>query len=505
MTRIRAVVRLALACASAGLLAFAFSGTVGPVAADPSADGGTALPAGWELCVLQGVGAPATTTNIVDLDEWQIAEGGSTNNTAAYNPFNTYRTTDASGAPLPQTTSANGFPAYANWLAGCAATVATLLQPNMSSIIAALRAGNISPPGAFLAAVDQSQWCAPTNGVPCYMSSILNAAASLPIATISDSSALDVYGSVTSELHAYRLSVVAVALDQDNLASKNQQLSAAESQVTTADDKYADAENALRRFAVDEYVSTGLYVGSTFLDGTANNADHRTPFGPQDAAGVLAQQYESITASGLLDRFQGATANVKTLRDRRAAAAKAYARAAVQLTTDTTDESRALARLLEAVDAIQKAGACTTVMLTSVTQGAPTAISPTAPTSTTTTTTVPPTTTTTTTTVPPTTTTTSTTTTTTTTVPSGSTTTTVPPTTTTTTTTTTVPPTTTTTTTVPPTTTTTTTTVPPPPATYAPGAATGNSGTPTPAGLLALQGCVAALAPPSSQASSTQS
>src|SRR5215472_1754149 len=49
----------------------------------------TTLPTGWKLCVLQGTGAPATVANVADLDGWQVQEGGSTNNTAAYNPFNT--------------------------------------------------------------------------------------------------------------------------------------------------------------------------------------------------------------------------------------------------------------------------------------------------------------------------------------------------------------------------------------------------------------------------------
>ena len=58
----------------------------------------TPLPPGWELCVLQGLNAPVTAANVTDLDQWQAAEGGSTNNTAAYNPFNTRRMTDARGA-----------------------------------------------------------------------------------------------------------------------------------------------------------------------------------------------------------------------------------------------------------------------------------------------------------------------------------------------------------------------------------------------------------------------
>ncbi len=144
------------------------AGTAGAVAAV-----GTPLPPGWELCVLAGVAAPATRANVADLDEWQVAEGGSTNNAAAYNPFNTRRTTDAQGAPLPVASMVGGFPAFPDWLTGCSATVATLLQPNMAVITAALQAGNVAPPGQFLVDVDGSAWCAPSAaGQPCYETAI---------------------------------------------------------------------------------------------------------------------------------------------------------------------------------------------------------------------------------------------------------------------------------------------------------------------------------------------
>ena len=71
-----------------------------------------------ELCILQGLQAPVTAVNVADLDQWQAAEGGSTNNSAADNPFNTMRTTDNTGAALPASISSNGFPAFSTWLAG---------------------------------------------------------------------------------------------------------------------------------------------------------------------------------------------------------------------------------------------------------------------------------------------------------------------------------------------------------------------------------------------------
>ena len=139
MTRLIRTVGLFLAIAAVGLCGSLVAWTSGGTASASGSD--TPLPPGWELCVLQGLTAPLTPANVTDLDAWQAAEGGSTNNTAAYNPFNTLRTTDVTGAPIPGVTSANGFPAYANWQGGCAATVATLVQPNMWVITAALRGG----------------------------------------------------------------------------------------------------------------------------------------------------------------------------------------------------------------------------------------------------------------------------------------------------------------------------------------------------------------------------
>src|SRR5579863_4346198 len=105
--------------------------TTPAVPSGPAPGPGTPLPAGWELCILQGIGAPGTAANIAALDEWQSAEGGSTANAAAFNPCNTRRMTDASGTALPVSGAPGGFAAFTTWQAGCAATVATLLQPTM--------------------------------------------------------------------------------------------------------------------------------------------------------------------------------------------------------------------------------------------------------------------------------------------------------------------------------------------------------------------------------------
>jgi hypothetical protein len=459
----------------------------------PPADGTTALPAGWELCILQGMSAPATQANVSDLDEWQLAEGGSTNNSNAYNPFNTRRTTDANNAPLPETMTSNGFPAFANWLAGCSATTATLFQPNMWSITAALRAGDVAPPQAFLATVDQSQWCAPSNGTPCYESAILGVAGTIATAVLTGSSALAVYGNVQNDVHAYQLSVLTVSGDQNALAARNQDLAAALSVDGATHSALASADQALQHFAVDEYVSSGLYVSTSIPTGQGPS----NPFGPQNADGVVAHQYESIAAGDLVTRDQVALTAYHAARNHVHDTSKAVAAAMSKLAWDDAAQTRSLSKLVADVATMQTAGACTAIALTTAPLGTP-APGQDSSTTATTATAAPPTTTTTTT--PPAASAAPTTTTTllapapavdpTPTVPSTTTTIASPTSTTTTTTT--------TTTTVPPTTTTTTTT----PAAPAGGIGTGTATAPAPpatadpAGFSALQGCVAALAPP---------
>ncbi len=372
MPRFISSVRIVLALLMAGLGLCAVSSMAGAApAAVVAAPGDTMLPAGWELCVLQGLAAPATQANVDNLDEWQAAEGGSTNNSAAYNPFNTRRTTDLNNAPLPEAISANGFPAFSTWLAGCAATVATMLQPNMWPITAALRAGNVAPPSVFLADVDKSQWCAPSaDGTPCYASRIIGGTGELAAALLSTSAALSVYTNVKSDVNAYEQAVATSAVDQGVLTSRNQELAAAQAAVSTAQGNLAAADRALRRFAVDEYVSSGLYVSSSFT-----NVGHVSPFGPPDANGVAAQQYESITASDLWSRSHAAASAVSAALSGRAAAAAALGQANATLASDTSAENRDLARLVNDVSTLQTAGACTTVQLTvpTASAGAPAA------------------------------------------------------------------------------------------------------------------------------------
>jgi hypothetical protein len=477
MTRIFRSVTFVLALATAGLGVGALAWTSGGTAAAQSG-GFTPLPPGWELCVLEGVSAPASANNVADLDEWQAAEGGSTNNTAAFNPFNTGRMTDVTGAAIPGTVSGNGFPAFPTWAAGCAATVATLSQPNMWVITAALRAGNVAPPAAYLAVVDQSSWCAPSStGVPCYVNAIVTTPGSLDLA-VPASSALDVYGNVNSDLLSYQQSIATVTADQNTLGLRDLALAAAESKVAAAREQSSAASHKLQGFAVSEYVSSGLYSGAPLVSN--GSTQPLTPTTPKDSDGVVVQQYLFVAASNLISQNNAAEEAVKGSEADRSDASKALAQAAVTLTSDDAAENRDLTQLMQDVATLERAGACATVTITpppaSQAAAGSTTTSTTVPASTTTTTTVPPNTTTTT--VPPTTTTS---TTVPTSIPLG-----IPATTTTTTT---VPP---STTTTAPTATTTTTTVPTaaPATTTAPPAEAG--------GVTALQGCIATFAPPAS-------
>jgi hypothetical protein len=447
MTRIFRSVTFVLALATAGLGVGALAWTSGGTAAAQSG-GFTPLPPGWELCVLEGISAPASATNVADLDEWQAAEGGSTNNSAAFNPFNTGRMTDVTGAAIPGAVSANGFPAFPTWAAGCAATVGTLFQSNMWVITAALRAGNVTPPAAFLAVVDQSSWCAPSStGVPCYVNAIVVAPGSLALA-VPASSALDVFGNVNSDLSSYQQSIATVTADQNTLGIRDLVLAASDSKVAAARDQFGAASHRLQGFAVSEYVSSGLYSGAPLVSN--GSTQPLTPTTPKDSDGVVVQQYLGVAASNLIAQNDAAEGAVKGSEADRSAASKALAQAAVTLTTDEAAENRDLTQLMTDVATLERAGACATVTITPPPSS--TASSGSSTTSTT--------------------------------VPASTTTTTVPPSTTTTT----VPSTTTTSTTVPTSITTTVPAAAPAATTTAPPAEAG--------GVTALQGCIATFAPP---------
>ncbi len=315
---------------------------------------GTPLPPAWELCVLAGVGAPATQDNISDLDEWQVAEGGSTNNTAAYNPFNTTRTTNALGAPLPVTSETGGFPAFPDWLTGCSATVATLLQPNMWNITAALRTGSVAPPGAFLVDVDGSAWCAPSaSGQPCYENAIA-AAGGVP-ALVEASSALDVFSNVQSDLHAYQLSLVTAAGQLNAKAAKATEVARAQEGLTAARAQYAKLKHQLGTFAVSEYVHSGLYQATDLGTGSA------LPSATSSAA--VAQEYSSIAAGDLVSHVQSAADAVSSAQAALAAADRGLQNATAELLADDAAESHALKKLADDLSTLQTAGTCTTVSI----------------------------------------------------------------------------------------------------------------------------------------------
>lgn len=111
---------------------------VGRMSAGLKGRGGADLPAGWAEQVLDGIGAPHTPGNIAFLQAWQKREGGSTNNSAAFNPLCTTQ-------PMPGSVSMNkvGVQAYISWDQGLEATVKTLTNGKYPGIVAALQAGGM--------------------------------------------------------------------------------------------------------------------------------------------------------------------------------------------------------------------------------------------------------------------------------------------------------------------------------------------------------------------------
>ena len=341
---ILAVVAVSVAAGTA--IAASGAGTVGA-----NAKMGTPLPPGWELCVLAGLDAPASPANVADLNEWQAAEGGSTNNTAAYNPFNTARTTDVLGTPLPYATAAGGFPGFPDWLTGCSATVATLLQPNMWAITDALRAGDVSPPGDVPRRRRRHRVvCAPSSsGQPCYENAIAATGGSIP-GVVAASTALNVYGNVQSDLQAYQLALAASAQAQSTQAVQTLQVRWERDGVTAARTASTHAAHQLAKFGVSEYVHSGLYQPSAFGTTTASESE----------AGVAAQQYTSVTADDLVARVHAASAALIAAQSRLADAQRELQSAAAAMLADDAAENHALGRLIADLATLQTAGACTT-------------------------------------------------------------------------------------------------------------------------------------------------
>lgn len=314
---------------------------------------GTPLPAGWEACVLDGVDAPSTADNVADLDQWQVAEGGSTNNAAAYNPFNTRQVTDSTGAPLPADISTQGFPAFSTWAAGCAATVATLLRPDMIPIVTALQAGNVSPPGIFLSDVDQTPWCAPSvDGIPCYASEVL--AGELVLALLTGGSgplsdALTGYSDTSTDLSDYQAAVYVNATDQGILTTKTQQLTLAQSQVSAARRALEAKTSALRRLAIDDYMN-GQTVSSNMKV---------LLFEPEGDHDALTQFFRSVAGNLLVGDYDQAKATLRMSVNRRLAASESVSQARSVLASAQAAENQDLSQLQGDAKSIETAKACT--------------------------------------------------------------------------------------------------------------------------------------------------
>jgi len=304
---------------------------------------GVPLPTAWEICVLQSVGAPVTQANVAALDLWQVAEGGSTNNGNSYNPYNTKRFTDNTGAQLPATPMPNGFPAFANWPAGCAATAATILQSNMANIHAWLVAGNIPSPSAFLSIVDTTPWCAPDNGVPCY--ALLIAA---NVQAPSQSPAMTMMANSTSDVTAYDQAVAQVTSLSATLATQRQELVDAENTVV-ADQQAADAAQAkLRQLAIYDYTS------NSNLDRVAN----LTQFQAQTQSDQLTQFYEHLDTSNEVTVFAQAQATLSQGVAHRADVANAVARTTSALGAAQNTEATDLGHVESDIAGIVGAGGC---------------------------------------------------------------------------------------------------------------------------------------------------
>ena len=303
----------------------------------------TALPPGWEMCVLQGVGASVTASNVADLDAWQQAEGGGSANPEAFNPFNTRRGTDQSDASLPASWTSGGFPSFRSWAAGCAATVATILQSNMTAIATALNQGDVSPPEAFLATVDQTPWCAPSDGVPCYSGQITGGAA------LDASSALGLYHDATTTLAAYNQS-------KAKLAGANAQLAAAQDRLTVADITLRlahygleRATQALRKFAISDYTS------NPSLEKMASAMQYKAP----SQSDMLAQYYTSLGSGIEVRRFKAAQAVLDRTGLARDGAAATVAQDQSAAKAAQSEVSGSVGRLDITLVSLHTAGACT--------------------------------------------------------------------------------------------------------------------------------------------------
>jgi hypothetical protein len=103
------------------------------------------------VALLNALGAPVTSQNLLAIMSWEVAEGGGFGGRTAFNPLNTT-------LPMPgsRPVTAVGVQAYTSASQGLTATVNTLRNGRYSGIIAALRAGNSAQ--AVERAVAASPW-----------------------------------------------------------------------------------------------------------------------------------------------------------------------------------------------------------------------------------------------------------------------------------------------------------------------------------------------------------
>ena len=103
--------------------------------------------ANWQALVLKGIGAPVTPQNLMYVNTWARAEGGSASN----NPFNTTQL-----APGATSYNSVGVRNYTSPQQGIQATVQTLLNGRYGNIISALRQGTSAKAAAE--ALANSPW-----------------------------------------------------------------------------------------------------------------------------------------------------------------------------------------------------------------------------------------------------------------------------------------------------------------------------------------------------------
>jgi murein DD-endopeptidase MepM/ murein hydrolase activator NlpD len=123
-----------------------------------TSSGGTQVASGalstrrdFAVALLNALGAPVTSQNLLAVMSWEVAEGGGFGGRTAFNPLNTT-------LPMPgsRPVTAVGVQAYTSASQGLTATVNTLRNGRYSGIIAALRAGNSAQ--AVERAVAASPW-----------------------------------------------------------------------------------------------------------------------------------------------------------------------------------------------------------------------------------------------------------------------------------------------------------------------------------------------------------